>query len=74
MIYLFLDLFLVHRQMTWSRTLNTHTHTHTRTHAHTHTHTHTLKNRSERIIIHFGTNDLKNNTPESIADNILSLA
>ena len=28
----------------------------------------------ERIIIHCGTNDLKNNTPESIADKILSLA
>ena len=34
----------------------------------------TLKNKPERIIIHCGTNDLKNNTPQSIADNILSLA
>ena len=31
----------------------------------------TLKNKP---IIHCGTNDLKNNTPQSIADNILSLA
>ena len=31
----------------------------------------TLKNKPERIIIHGGTNDLKNNTPQSIADNIL---
>ena len=34
----------------------------------------TLKNKLERIIIHCRTNDLKNNTPQSIADNILSLA
>ena len=34
----------------------------------------TLKNKPERIIIHCGTNDLKNNTPQSIGDNILSLA
>ena len=34
----------------------------------------TLKNKSERIIIHSGTNDLKNSTPESIAENNLSLA
>ena len=34
----------------------------------------TLKNKPERIIIHDGTNDLKSNTPQSIADNILSLA
>ena len=34
----------------------------------------TLKNKPERIIIHCGNNDLKNNTPQSIADNILSLA
>ena len=33
----------------------------------------TLRNKLERIIIHCGTNDLKNNTPQSIADNILSL-
>ena len=34
----------------------------------------TLKNKPKRTIIHCGTNDLKNNTPQSIADNILSLA
>ena len=34
----------------------------------------TLKNKPERIIIHCGTNDLKNSTPRSIAENILSLA
>ena len=34
----------------------------------------TLKNKPERIIIHCGTNDLKNKTPQSIADNIFSLA
>ena len=34
----------------------------------------TLKSKPERIIIHCGTNDLKNNTPQSIANNILSLA
>ena len=34
----------------------------------------TLKIKPERIIIHFRTNDLKNNTPQSIADNVLSLA
>ena len=34
----------------------------------------TLKNKPERIIIHCGTNDLKNSTPQSIAENILSLA
>ena len=34
----------------------------------------TIKNKSERIIIHCGTNDLKNNMPQSIADNILLLA
>ena len=28
----------------------------------------------ERVIIHCGTNYLKHNTPQSIADNILSLA
>ena len=34
----------------------------------------TRKDKPERIIIHCGTNDLKNNTPQSIADNILLLA
>ena len=34
----------------------------------------TLKNKPERIIIHCRTNDLKNSTPQSIAENILSLA
>ena len=34
----------------------------------------TLKIKPERIIIHCGTNDLKNNTPQPIAGNILSLA
>ena len=34
----------------------------------------TLKNKPERIIIHCGTNDLKNSMPQSIAENILSLA
>ena len=34
----------------------------------------TLKNKPERIIIHCGTNDLKNSMPQSIAKNILSLA
>ena len=34
----------------------------------------TLKYKPKRIIIHCRTNDLKNNTPQSIADNILSLA
>ena len=34
----------------------------------------TLKSKPERIIIHCGTKDLKNNTPQSIANNILSLA
>ena len=34
----------------------------------------TLKNKPERIIIHCGTNNLKKNTPQSIAENILSLA
>ena len=34
----------------------------------------TLKNKPECTIIHCGTNDLKNNTPQSIAENILSLA
>ena len=34
----------------------------------------TLKNKPERIIIHCETNALKNNTPQSISDNILSLA
>ena len=33
----------------------------------------TLQSKPERIIIHCGTNDVKNNTPQSIADNILSL-
>ena len=33
-----------------------------------------LKNKLEHIIIHCGTNDLKNSTPQSIAENILSLA
>ena len=28
----------------------------------------TLKSKPERIIIHYRTNDLKNNTPQSIAD------
>ena len=34
----------------------------------------TFKNKTELIIIHCGTNDLKNSTPQSIAENILSLA
>ena len=34
----------------------------------------TLKSKPERIIIQCGANDLKNNTPQSIDDNILSLA
>ena len=34
----------------------------------------TLKSKPERIIIHCGNNDLNNNTPQSIVDNILSLA
>ena len=34
----------------------------------------TLKNKPNRIIIHCGTNDPKNSTPQSIAENILSLA
>ena len=34
----------------------------------------TRKGKPERIIIHCGTNDLKNNTPQSIADKILLLA
>ena len=34
----------------------------------------TLKNKPKRTIIHCRTNDVKNNTPQSIADNILSLA
>ena len=34
----------------------------------------TLKDKLERIIIYCGTNDLKNSTPQSIAENILSLA
>ena len=34
----------------------------------------THKNKPEHIIIHCGTNDLKNSTPQSIAENILSLA
>ena len=34
----------------------------------------TLKSKPERIIIHGGNNDLKNNTPQSVVDNILSLA
>ena len=34
----------------------------------------TFKNKPGRIIIHCGTNDLKNSTPQSIPDNILSLA
>ena len=33
----------------------------------------TLKNKPERIDIHCRTNDLKNSTPQSIAENILSL-
>ena len=33
-----------------------------------------LKNKPERIIIHCGTNDLKNSKPQSIVKNILSLA
>ena len=33
-----------------------------------------LNNRSERIIIHCRTNDLKNTTPQSITDDISSLA
>ena len=34
----------------------------------------THKNKPEHIIIHCGINDLKNSTPQSIAENILSLA
>ena len=34
----------------------------------------TLENKPKRIIIHCRTNDLKNSTPQSIAENILSLA
>ena len=34
----------------------------------------TLKNKPEFIIIHCGTNDLKNKTPKSVAGNILLLA
>ena len=34
----------------------------------------TLKTKPERIMFYCGTNDLKNNTSQSIADNILSLA
>ena len=34
----------------------------------------TLKDKPERIIIHCGTNNLKNSTPQSTAENILSLA
>ena len=34
----------------------------------------TLKNKPKRIITHCGTNDLKNSTPQSIAENILPLA
>ena len=34
----------------------------------------TLKKNLEHIIIHCGTNDLKNSTPQSIAEKILSLA
>ena len=34
----------------------------------------TLKNKLECIIIHCGTNDLKNSTPQSISENISSLA
>ena len=34
----------------------------------------TLKNKPERTIIHCGTNYLNNNTPQSIADNISTLA
>ena len=34
----------------------------------------TLKNKPEHIIIHCGTINLKKNTPQSIAENILSLA
>ena len=34
----------------------------------------TLKDKPERIVIHCGTNYLKNSTPQSIAENILSLA
>ena len=34
----------------------------------------TLKIKSEHFIIHCGTTYLKNSTPESIAENILSLA
>ena len=34
----------------------------------------TLKIKPENIINHYETNDLKNNTPQSIVDNILSLA
>ena len=32
-----------------------------------------LKNKPERIIIHGGNNDLTNNAPQSVADNISSL-
>ena len=34
----------------------------------------TFKNKLERIIIDCGTNDLKNSRPQSVAENILSLA
>ena len=34
----------------------------------------TLKHRPGCITIHCGTNDLKNNAPQLIADNVLSLA
>ena len=34
----------------------------------------TLKNKPERIVIHCRTNKLKKNTPQSTAENILSLA
>ena len=34
----------------------------------------TLKNKPKRIVIHCGTNDLTNSTPQSTAENILSLA
>ena len=34
----------------------------------------TLKDKAERIVIHCGINYLKNSKPQSIAENILSLA
>ena len=34
----------------------------------------TLKSKPERILIHCGNNDLKTTTPQSVADEILSLS